>query len=333
MKAKDIQKQAEAAISQAASQQELEDIRVKYLGRRSDLTQLLRSLASLAPKERARAGEEANKVREALERALRRATRAVLEKEWTQGPPLDLSIPATVRPGHNHPVSLVIDDAVRLFWQMGFQVVDGPEIETPYYNFDALNIPADHPARDMQDTFYLTNGHLPRTQTSNMQIRFMESSTPPIRIISPGKVYRNEDEDATHLWMFHQLEGLVVDRGIGLADLKGTLLYMMKGLLGEDTEIRLRQSFFPYTEPSVEVDATCSICKGQGCRTCGNTGWLELLGAGMVHPQVLRNVNIDPEVYQGFAFGVGLERLAAIRYQVPDIRAFWRPDLRFLEQF
>lgn len=333
MTAKDIQRQATTAIRKATSEHDLEEIRVKFLGRRSELTQLLRLVADLPAPQRARAGEEANKARQAVEKALQEARTTLLEKHWGQNPHLDLSQPMPVKLGHNHPISLMMEEVVRLFWQMGFQVVEGPEVETPYYNFDALNIPPEHPARDMQDTFYLTNGSLPRTHTSNMQIRFMENTKPPVRIISPGKVYRNEDEDATHLWMFHQVEGLVVDQGISLADLKGTLLYMMKGLLGEDTEIRLRQSFFPYTEPSVEVDATCSVCRGKGCHTCSQSGWLELLGAGMVHPRVLRNVNIDPEVYQGFAFGVGVERLAAIKYRVPDIRAFWRPDLRFLEQF
>ena len=247
--------------------------------------------------------------------------------------------------GHPHPVNAVIDDLVRTFWQMGYTVVDGPEVETPWYNFEALNIPSDHPARDMQDTFYLEDDNLPRTHTSNMQIRHMETNKPPIRIISIGKVYRNEDEDARHVWMFNQVEGLVVDKGITLADLKGTLLDMMQGVLGVGTKLRLRPNYFPYVEPGVEMDASCPICKGSGqievkgsdatteCKTCSGTGWLEMGGAGMVHPQVLRNVNIDPNVYNGFAFGFGPERIAMIRHDAADLREFWRPNLKYLEQF
>jgi phenylalanyl-tRNA synthetase alpha chain len=214
--------------------------------------------------------------------------------------------------------------------------VTGPEIETDWYCFEALNIGPGHPARDMQDTFYLEDGAIPRTHTSTVQIRHMEQHKPPIRIIAPGKVYRNEDEDATHIWSFRQVEGLAVDKDISLSDLKGTLEYMLKGLFGEDTELRLRPNYFPYTEPSVEMDASCMICDEQSrykCRTCKGTGWVELGGAGMVHPQVFRNVGIDPEVYQGFAFGFGLERIAAIKYQLPDLRDLWRPNLKFLEQF
>jgi phenylalanyl-tRNA synthetase alpha chain len=235
--------------------------------------------------------------------------------------------------GHLHPASVIMDELVRLFWQMGYDVVNGPEIETEWYNFEALNIHKDHPARDMQDTFYLEGGNLPRTHTSGVQVRYMEANRPPIRIVSLGRVYRNEDEDARHSWMFHQIEGLVVDKGITVADLKGTLLAMLKGLLGDSTQLRLRPNYFPYTEPSVEMDATCIICGGKGCRICSNTGWLELGGAGMVHPQVLKNVGIDPKIYSGFAFGFGPERIAALKYEVSDIREFWRPNLKFLEQF
>ena len=329
----DIEKRAVKDFKQAQSEQQLEQARVEHLGRKSELAELMRQLPKLSASERAKQGAAANQLRVKLERALEQALRSLHQAQWERDTKLDLSQPTKVRAGHHHPVTSLMDETVRLFWQLGFTVVNGPELEEPYYNFDALNIPADHPSRDMQDTFYLEDGRLPRTHTSNMQIRFMQEHQPPIRIISPGKVYRNEDEDPTHLWMFHQVEGLVVDQGIGLADLKGTLLYMTRGLLGEQTEIRLRQSYFPYTEPSVEVDATCSVCAGKGCHTCSGTGWIELLGAGMVHPQVLVNCGIDPEVYSGFAFGVGLERIAAIRHQVPDIRYFWRPDLRFLEQF
>jgi phenylalanyl-tRNA synthetase alpha chain len=243
--------------------------------------------------------------------------------------------------GYRHPVSLVQDELIDIFWQMGYQVATGPEVETEWYNFEALNIGPDHPARDMQDTFYLENGHIPRTHTSAVQIRHMEINKDklPIRIIAPGKVFRNEDEDARHSWIFHQIEGLVVDEGITLTDLKGTLETMLQGVLGEGTKLRLRSNYFPYTEPSVEMDATCVVCKGSGlaekapCRMCSGTGWLELGGAGMVHPQVLRNAGVDPNRYSGFAFGFGFERIAAIKYGVGDVREFWRPNFNFLKQF
>jgi phenylalanyl-tRNA synthetase alpha chain len=234
-----------------------------------------------------------------------------------------------------------LDELTDLFWQMGYQVAEGPEVETEWYNFEALLVGKDHPARDLQDTFYLEGGNLPRTHTSSIQIRYLEQHKDelPVRIIAPGKVYRNEDEDARHSWIFYQIEGLVVDKGIGLGDLKGTLEAMMKGILGSDTKVRLRPNYFPYTEPSVEMDASCVICQGSGdidgrvCHLCGGTGWLELGGAGMVHPQVLRNVGVDPAVYSGFAFGFGPERLAAIKYGVGDVREFWRPNFMFLDQF
>lgn len=327
-------------IGRATGARQLHEMRVKYLGRQGLITAKLKAVGELPADQRKAAGAAANQMRVAIEKALSSAQQRIqdqaLQAEFKQ---VDLDVTAPAEPagrfGHAHPVTALIDDAVRVFWQMGFTVVDGPEIENEWYNFEALNIPADHPARDMQDTFYLEGGNLPRTHTSNLQIRHMEGNKPPIRIIAPGKVYRNEDEDARHVWMFHQIEGLVVDEGITLADLKGTLLAMMKGLLGEQTDVRLRPSFFPYTEPSVEMDATCVVCGGKGgdCKTCSGTGWLELGGAGMVHPQVLRNVGIDPEKYSGFAFGFGPERIAAIKYNVPDVREFWRPNLKFLEQF
>jgi phenylalanyl-tRNA synthetase alpha chain len=328
---------ASTAIANASSTKELEDLRVKYLGRAGELTLQLRQVGKLAAGQRAKVGAEANAARVKLEALITDKVKyveaAAVEIE-TESSALDLSAPAgNLKLGHDHPISQLLDDIVRLFWQLGFQVVQGPEVETPWYNFEALGIPADHPARDMQDTFYLEGGNLPRTHTSGMQIRYMEANKPPIRIISPGKVYRNEDEDARHIWSFVQVEGLVVDEGIGVADLKGTLLAMVKGVIGQDADIRLRPNYFPYTEPSIEVDASCVICNGKGCATCSHTGWIELLGSGMVHPQVLQNVGVDPGRYSGFAFGVGLERLAAVKYQVPDLREFWRPNLRFLEQF
>jgi phenylalanyl-tRNA synthetase alpha chain len=333
----DIKKMT-AAIAAAIGESELEQLRVAYLGRSGVVTQELRRVGELPNSQRAAAGAAANQKRQLLEAAFNQAKQKLqqkLVKDETAAITLDVTAPVDAPNsfGHAHPVSSLIDDIVRLFWQMGFTVIDGPEIETEWYNFEALNIPSDHPARDMQDTFYLEGGNLPRTHTSNLQVRYMEEHKPPIRIVTPGKVYRNEDEDQRHSWQFYQLEGLVVDQGITLADLKGTLLTMMRGLLGEDTQVKLLPNFFPYTEPSVELHATCVICSGKGCKMCSNTGWLELGGAGMVHPQVLRNGGIDPEVYSGFAFGFGPERIAAIKHGVPDVREFWRPNLHFLEQF
>jgi phenylalanyl-tRNA synthetase alpha chain len=276
----------------------------------------------------------------ALSEAGKKIEQAALVKEIAE--PIDLTAPGShLYLGHRHPVSDVLDDLVDIFWQMGYQVAEGPEVDTEWHNFEALLVGPDHPARDMQDTFYLEGGNLPRTHTSNVQIRYMEAHKDqlPIRIIAPGKVYRNEDEDARHSWSFYQIEGLVVDKGVSLGDLKGTLEQMMRGVLGDETKVRLRSNYFPYTEPSVEMDATCVICsgtgilKGESCHLCSATGWLELGGAGMVHPQVLKNVGINPDIYSGFAFGFGPERLAAIKYGVDDVREFWRPNFNFLEQF
>lgn len=332
------------ATKAATTVAELDSVRVQILGRQGSLTEELRTIGSLPAAERGAAGARLNALRQVAEDALakRLSELSAAEARQSVAPNLDLTAPG-IAPGvgHRHPVTRVLDQLVDIFWQMGYQVADGPEVETDWHIFEALNIPADHPARDMQDTFYLENGLIPRTHTSGIQIRHMlaERDNLPIRIIAPGKVYRNEDEDGRHSWTFHQIEGLVVDEGISLADLKGTLEAMLRGVLGEETKLRLRPNFFPYTEPSVEMDATCSICRGTGqvsgasCKLCSGTGWLELGGAGMVHPQVLRNVGIDPERYSGFAFGFGPERLATIRYGVDDVREFWRPNFRFLEQF
>jgi phenylalanyl-tRNA synthetase alpha chain len=247
---------------------------------------------------------------------------------------IDITAPGRFYPvGHLHPVTQVLNELVGIFESLGYEVADGPEVEDDWHNFEALNMGPEHPARDMQDTFYLTDSNLPRTHTSSVQIRYMENHKPPIKIISVGKVHRNENEDATHSWIFHQVEGLVVGEGVTFADLKGTLDLVAKKILGPDTKTRFRPNFFPYTEPSAEMDATCSQCKGAGCRSCGGTGWLELLGSGMVHPNVLRNMGIDPEKYSGFAFGLGVERIAMIKHNIPDVRYFWHPDTRFLEQF
>lgn len=323
-------------IQAAQSEEELDEQRVKYLGRNGKLTKALRNISELPEDQRADKGKELNRYKKEIEDALyarREELRAEkLETETQQV--IDMTRPGIgATRGRLHPVESLQYDVIRLFQQLGFQVVEGPEIETDWYNFEALNMGPEHPARDTQDTFYLENGAIPRTHTSSVQIRYMEERKPPIRIIAPGKVYRNEDEDSRHSWMFIQVEGLVVDKDISLGDLKGTLEFMLKDLFGQQAQIRLRPDHFPYTEPSIEVDASCAVCVGGGCATCSHTGWIELLGAGMVHPQVLRNVGIDPAVYSGFAFGVGLERLAAIKYGVDDLRYFWRPDLKFLEQF
>jgi len=332
------EKIATVRIQAATSLDELEKLRVDYLGRNGELTRYLRSIGEMPAGERSAVGAAGNKMRQRIEKSLQEGKKklqqlAILKEMATIS--LDITAPADSSDsfGHSHPVLEVIDELVRVFWQMGYTVVDGPEIETEWYNFEALNIFKDHPARDMQDTFYLEGGNLPRTHTSNVQIRYMENHQPPIRIIAPGKVYRNEDEDQRHSWQFQQIEGLVIDRGISVADLKGTLLAMMRGILGEQTDIKLLPNFFPYTEPSVEMHATCPGCKGSGCSMCSGSGWLELGGAGMVHAQVLRNVNIDPEVYTGFAFGFGPERITAIKHGVSDVREFWRPNFNFLEKF
>lgn len=325
-------------ISAAKDEAAVEALRVEYLGRQGVVTQELRKLGELPADKRAAAGAAANQLRVQIEEALTKAranlNRTQLEAE-TSAITLDVTAPANLPLGygHAHPSLAVIDDIVRTFWQMGYSVVEGPEIETEWYNFEALLVAEDHPARDMQDTFYLEGGNLPRTHTSNVQIRYMENHEPPIRIIAPGKTYRNEDEDTRHSWMFNQVEGLVVDKDITLSDLKGTLLAMMQGILGEGTQVKLLPNYFPYTEPSVEMHATCPACKGAGCKTCSGTGWLELGGAGMVHPQVLRNVGIDPEIYSGFAFGFGPERIAMVKHDLKDIRELWRPNLNFLERF
>jgi phenylalanyl-tRNA synthetase alpha chain len=333
------------SIAQAGSLGELEALRVAYLGRKGSVTLQLKAVGALPPDQRGSAGKAANELRKSIEGALETREQVLRREELDRelAVPIDITAPGTPPSlGHRHPVSEVLDDLVDLFWQMGYQVAEGPEVETEWHNFEALLVGKDHPARDMQDTFYLEEAHLPRTHTSSVQIRYMleHKDRLPIRIIAPGKVYRNEDEDARHSWSFFQIEGLVVDKGISLGDLKGTLEAMMRGVLGESTKIRLRPSYFPYTEPSVEMDATCVICSGTGivkdnvsCHLCGGSGWLELGGAGMVHPQVLKIVGIDADVYSGFAFGFGPERLAAIKYGVDDVREFWRPSFKFLEQF
>ncbi len=328
--------EARAAIGRATTSTELEQIRVRYLGRQGALTSLLRSLGTLPAAERPLVGAAANEAKRELEAALEQRLAATLEDERRtrrEGARVDLTLPGRRPPlGSVHPLTRVHDEIVEIFVGLGFSVAEGPEIESDYFNFEALNLPKDHPARDMQDTFYLTEDRLLRTHTSPVQIRTMQAQKPPVRIICPGKVYRR-DADITHSPQFTQFEGLAVDRNISMADLKGTLELFAREMFGPRSKIRFRPSFFPFTEPSAEVDVLCFLCGGDGCRVCKQSGWLEILGSGMVHPQVLRNVGYDPEEVTGWAFGMGVERIAMLKYGVDDIRLFFENDLRFLKQF
>lgn len=334
----ELENEAKLLINQADSEADLKEIRVRFLGKKGQLTTLLRSLGSVAPEERPIVGQKANSLREELERALRRREQhlkdALRSEQWEEER-IDVTLPGRPnKPGHKHPITMIMEEIRDIFVGLGFQVVYGPDIETDYYNFEALNIPPDHPARDMQDTFYLNGAYLLRTHTSPVQIRTMERMCPelPVRIIAPGKVYRRDD-DVTHTPMFHQVEGLAVDTDISFADLKGTLLLFAREMFGSNQKIRLRPSYFPFTEPSAEVDISCIICGGDGCRVCSETGWLEILGAGMVHPNVLRNAGYDPAAVTGFAFGMGVERIAMLKYGIGDLRLLFVNDLRFLKQF
>lgn len=315
----------------------LEDFRVRFMGKKGPLTELLRGMGSLPAEERPRVGQLVNQLRAELEQALEEkgtAIRQALKEEKLKQEKLDVTMPGKdVKSGGLHPINMVLNDMIDIFQSMGFDVVDGPEVETDHYCFEALNLPKDHPARDMQDTFYLTENLLLRSQTSAAQVRVMEQRKPPIRIICPGRVFRADELDATHSPVFHQVEGLVVDKGITMCDLKGTLEQFAHEIYGPETRVKFRPSFFPFTEPSVEVDVSCSECGGKGCRVCKGAGWIEILGAGMVHPHVLAGCGIDPEVYSGFAFGIGLDRLTTTRYKISDIRLLFENDQRFLEQF
>ena len=328
----------EEALAQIASPDaNLEELRVRYLGKKGELTAVLRGMGKLTPEERPVVGQMANEVRADIEEALalraaeaeEKALAEALEKEA-----LDVTIDGNMpRVGHQHPLSAVQRELEDIFIGLGFTIAEGPEVELDYYNFQALNIPKDHPARDTQDTFYISDNILLRSQTSPVQARVMENTKPPIRIVSPGRVYRSDALDATHSPLFHQFEGLVVDKGVTMADLKGTLEAFAKQMFGEETKIRFRPHHFPFTEPSAEVDVSCFVCGGKGCRVCKNEGWIEILGAGMVHPFVLSNCGIDPNEYSGFAFGMGIERVAMTRYGIDDIRHFYENDDRFLAQF
>ena len=315
----------------------LEEARVQLLGKKGELTAILKTMGQLSPEERPVMGQMANEVRAAIEEKLAArgaALKAAMAEQKLKMETIDVTLPGKpVREGHRHPLNLVLDEIKEIFLGMGFDVVSGPEVELDYYNFEALNLPPDHPARDTQDTFYITDKVLLRTQTSPVQIRTMEQRKPPIRIIAPGRVYRSDAVDATHSPIFHQIEGLVVDKGITFADLKGTLAEFAKELFGPETKTKFRPHHFPFTEPSAEVDVQCFACHGKGCRICKGEGWIEILGCGMVHPKVLAGCGLDPEKYSGFAFGIGLERIVMRRFAVDDMRLFYENDTRFLEQF
>ncbi len=335
-KVAEIRSSALQACEQAATVQQLNEAKVKFLGKKGELTLILRSMGKLSNEERPLFGKLVNEVRDELEVAWDVREQELSHAEEQQrllAEGLDITLPGrTIKRGTIHPITQIIDEAKTIFMQMGYEIVEGPEVELDYYNFEALNIPPDHPARDMQDTFFLTKELLLRSQTSPVQIHTMEAKEPPIRMLAPGKVYR-ADSDITHSPMFHQIEGLVVDKGITFADLKGTLQLFAERMFGSDTKIRLRPSYFPFTEPSAEVDVSCIICAGSGCRVCKDTGWLEILGSGMVHPRVLKQVGYDPAEVSGFAFGVGVERMAMLKYGISDIRLLFENDVRFLQQF
>ena len=330
----EIRERAEKELSELRDATELENFRVQVLGKKGELTGILKQMGSLSAEERPKMGQLANEVRASIEAMLKEKTAELRSKEQEaklKKETIDVTLPGKKHEiGHKHPLSIVLDEVKDIFVGMGFQIATGPEVEWDYYNFEALNLPPDHPARDTQDTFYITEKMLLRTQTSPVQIRVMEKQEPPIRIIAPGRVYRS---DATHSPFFHQIEGLVVDKGITMGDLKGSLMQFAKRLYGEDTEIRLRPHHFPFTEPSCEMDVTCFKCGGKGCPMCKGEGWVEILGGGMVHPKVLKNGGVDPEVYSGYAFGVGLERLTMFRFNIDDMRLLFENDARFLNQF
>ena len=316
---------------------DLSEIRVKYLGKKGELTAVLRSMGSLSPEERPAFGQRANEVRAQIEAEIeRRQTemKSAMRDRALRAEKLDVTVPGEDVPfGHIHPLSRVQHEIEDIFIGMGYSIAEGPEVELDYYNFQALNIPPEHPARDTQDTFYITDNVLLRSQTSPVQVHVMEKERPPIRSLSPGRVYRSDAVDATHSPLFHQIEGLVVDRGVTMGDLKGTLAMFARRMFGSDTKIRFRPHHFPFTEPSAEVDVSCFACGGKGCRFCKGEGWIEILGAGMVHPNVLSGCSIDPEEYSGFAFGLGVERVALLKYHIDDMRLLYENDVRFLGQF
>ncbi|MGN0368820.1 MAG: phenylalanine--tRNA ligase subunit alpha [Wujia sp.] len=338
-KLESIKNQALEKIAQAQDMTILNDIKVAILGKKGELTQVLKSMKDVAPEDRPKVGQMVNEVRANIEQTLEEKMKAVnsaLRAEKMKRETIDVTLPGVKKmDGHRHPNQIALEDLERVFIGMGYEVVDGPEVEYDKNNFELLNIPANHPAKDEQDTFYITEDKniLLRTQTSSVQARVMQNQKPPIRVISPGRVFRSDEVDATHSPSFHQIEGLVIDKGITMADLKGTLDQFAKAFFGEKTKTKFRPHHFPFTEPSAEVDITCFKCGGKGCRICKGSGWIEILGCGMVHPHVLEMCGIDPEEYSGFAFGIGLERVALLKYEIDDMRLLYENDTRFLNQF
>ncbi len=332
-----IKDEAIAKINLADSLDKLNEIRVNILGKKGELTEVLKGMKDVLPEDRPVIGQLVNDTRNAIETILddmkNKLAAAAREKQLKEEV-IDVTLPAKKSViGHKHPNAICLDELERIFIGMGYEVVEGPEVEYDYYNFEALNIPANHPAKDEQDTFYINNEIVLRTQTSPVQVREMEKGKLPIRMIAPGRVFRSDEVDATHSPCFNQVEGLVIDKNITFADLKGTLAQFAKELFGEDTKVKFRPHHFPFTEPSAEMDVTCFKCNGKGCRMCKGEGWIEILGCGMVHPNVLRMSNIDPEEYSGFAFGVGLERITLLKYEIDDMRLLYENDIRFLKQF
>jgi phenylalanyl-tRNA synthetase alpha chain len=329
----DIQKQALKDLESIEDLSSLERFRITYLGKKGQVTSEMKRLGELPPEDRPEIGKIANEIKAELSNRLEEAFIRIEARKEKKEIFLDVTLPGRVAlRGHLHPISQVNREICNIFVKMGYRIVQGPNVELDYYNFEALNFPKEHPARDMQDTFYISDGVVLRTHTSPMQVRVMEKQKPPVSIIAPGKVYRS-DSDISHTPMFHQVEGLLVDKGITFGDLKGTLTSFVHQMFGADVSLRFRPSFFPFTEPSAEVDIQCVICKGNGCRTCSNTGWLEILGSGMVDPAVYGFVDYDPEIYSGFAFGMGIERIAMLKYGIDDIQLFFKNDMRFLRQF
>ena len=336
-KLEQIRERALAAIDGAADLDNLNDVRVAFLGKKGELSKILKGMKDVAPEDRPKVGQMVNEARAKIEEQLEKEKGEILKKireEKMKSEVIDVTLPGTkVAVGHRHPNQIALDDLERVFIGMGYEVVEGPEVEYDRYNFELLNIPENHPAKDEQDTFYITKDILLRTQTSPVQARIMETGRMPIRVIAPGRVFRSDEVDATHSPSFHQVEGLVVDKGITFADLKGTLQQWAQEFFGKDTKVKFRPHHFPFTEPSAEVDVSCFKCGGKGCRMCKGSGWIEILGCGMVHPKVLSDCGIDPEVYSGFAFGIGLERVALLKYEIDDMRLLYENDIRFLNQF
>ncbi|ADL11944.1 phenylalanine--tRNA ligase subunit alpha [Acetohalobium arabaticum] len=336
-KLQSIEETATNEVKEAADLEELEELRIKYLGKNGEVTEILQNIGDLPPEQRPVVGKLGNKLKSKLENVIaerKEELKQAAKKERLKKERIDVTLTGRKdNLGSKHPLTQVIDEISEIFLGLGFGIVEGPEVEKDYYNFEALNIPKTHPARDMQDSFYISEDILLRTHTSPVQVRTMEETEVPIRIIAPGRVYRVDEVDANHSPVFHQVEGLMIDQNISFSDLKGILIKVVKELFGEDRKVRFRPSYFPFTEPSAEVDVSCALCGGEGCSTCSDTGWLEILGSGMVHPRVLEMSGLDPNEVSGFAFGMGVERIAILKYGITDIRRFYENDIRFLKQF